>query len=168
MTCHLLRSNDAYLPKLSDLLKFTVLFCGAVFISNDSAGDDVQFEVDYDELIPQGKVKRSKGVYPPANYHIPHFWRWFSFSQWRVYNLISGHVLNQAIWITKADPSESYKWRSWDPHLVGPASGPTKLEDKYYPQWIKNPENIKYFDRPVWHWSLVDRSNKLPHFRLQT
>ena len=28
---------------------------------------------------------------------------------WRVYNLISGHVLNQAIWITKTDPSESYK-----------------------------------------------------------
>jgi len=24
-----------------------------------------------------------------------------------------------------------------------PASGPTKLEDKYYPEWIKNPENIK-------------------------
>ena len=151
-----------------NLVTCTVLFCGAVFISNDPAGDDVQFEVHYDELIPQGKIKRSKGVYPPANYHIPHFWRWFSFSQWRVYNLISGHVLNQAIWITKTDPSESYTWRSWDPHLVGPASGPTKLEDKYYPQWIKNPENIKYFDRPVWHWSLVDRSNKLPHFRLQT
>ena len=44
-----------------------------MFISNDPAGDDVQFEVDYDELIPQGKVKRSKGVHPPANYHIPHF-----------------------------------------------------------------------------------------------
>jgi len=24
-----------------------------------------------------------------------------------------------------------------------PASGPTKLADKYYPEWIKNPENIK-------------------------
>lgn len=24
-----------------------------------------------------------------------------------------------------------------------PVSGPTKLEDKYYPEWIKNPENIK-------------------------
>lgn len=24
-----------------------------------------------------------------------------------------------------------------------PAAGPTQLEDKYYPEWIKSPENIK-------------------------